>query len=80
MPTQWGRKETIIWPHHSSIYTYGAVLFGLLCTCSFLWVGFTFGTSPLQQFYTPTYVRSGTGAAFDKRDKWSARIFLNQFQ
>ena len=28
MPTtQWGRKETIIWPPHSPIYTYGAIFF-----------------------------------------------------
>jgi hypothetical protein len=24
--TQWGRKETIIWPPHSPIYTYGAIV------------------------------------------------------
>ena len=23
--TKWGRKETIIWPPHGPIYTYGAV-------------------------------------------------------
>ena len=40
MPTtQWGRKETIIWPPHSPIYSYGAIFLsivaaGLLFTCA----------------------------------------------
>ena len=28
--TKWGRKETIIWPPHSPIYTYGAVFMALV--------------------------------------------------
>jgi type IV secretory pathway TraG/TraD family ATPase VirD4 len=71
MASQWGRKETIIWPPHSPIYTYGALLLALLCAGLFLWTRFTFGSSPLQQFYTPAYIRSDVGAAFDKRDKYS---------
>ena len=27
--TKWGRKESIIWPPHSPIYTYGAVFMAL---------------------------------------------------
>jgi len=27
---EWGRKETIIWPPHGPIYTYGAIFFGLV--------------------------------------------------
>ena len=31
MPTtQWGRKETIIWPPHSPIYSYGAIFLSIV--------------------------------------------------
>ena len=51
---KWGRKESIIWPPHSPIYTYGAVFMALVLTGLFLYCRFTFGNSPLQRFYTPT--------------------------
>jgi hypothetical protein len=31
---------------------------------------FSFGQSPLQQFYTPIYARSAAGGAFNKTDKY----------
>src|SRR4029077_3381451 len=34
--TKWGRKESIIWPPHSPIYTYGAVFMALVLTGLFL--------------------------------------------
>lgn len=37
----------------------------------FVWCRFTFGQLPLQQFYTPTYLRSAAGAAFEKHDKYA---------
>ena len=70
MATQWGRKETVIWPPTSPVYTWGAAFIGLMFTCALLWVRFTFGQTTLQQFYTPAYVRSTAGAAFKKHDKY----------
>ncbi len=35
MATEWGRKETIFWPPHLPIWTYGAVLLTLVCTVLF---------------------------------------------
>jgi len=39
MTSQWGRKESVIWPPHSPIYTYGALSYvrvdRLLCVPSF---------------------------------------------
>jgi len=55
---QWGRKETIIFPPHSPIYSYGAVFLGLVLTGFFVYLRFTFGQLPLQQYYTPIYVRA----------------------
>ena len=58
MATQWGRKETVIWPPHTPIYTYGAVFMAVVLMCACVWCRFTFGTTPLMQAYTPTYLKS----------------------
>lgn len=68
--TEWGRKETIIWPPHSPIYTYGAIFLAFIITGLFLYLRFTFGQSPLQQFYTPIYARTAAGGMFSKKDKF----------
>ncbi len=59
---QWGRKETIIFPPHNPIYSYGAVFLAHL--------RFSFGQLPLQQYYTPIYVRAAAGGAVNKTDKF----------
>ncbi|MBS1799527.1 MAG: hypothetical protein JSS95_06835 [Acidobacteria bacterium] len=47
---KWGRKETIIFPSHSPVYTYGAVFFALILTGMFVYLRFSRGQTPLQQF------------------------------
>ena len=61
--TKWGRKETIIWPPRSPIYTYSALFMTVVLTGLFIYCRFSFGNSPLQRFYTPTYIRSSVGGA-----------------
>jgi hypothetical protein len=61
--TKWGRKETIIWPPHSPIYTYGAVFIAVVLTGFFIYCRFTFGNNPLQRFYMSTYIRSSVAGA-----------------
>jgi type IV secretory pathway TraG/TraD family ATPase VirD4 len=56
--THWGRRETIIWPPHNPIYTFGAVFLALIATGMFLYVHFVFALTPLQQFYLPAYVKA----------------------
>jgi type IV secretory pathway TraG/TraD family ATPase VirD4 len=68
--TQWGRKESIIFPPHSPIYTYGAVFLALVLTGCFIYLRFSYGQTPLQQFYTPIYARTATGGALNKKDKY----------
>jgi type IV secretory pathway TraG/TraD family ATPase VirD4 len=72
MPTQWGRKETVIWPPHSPIYTYGAMFVALVLTGFFLYMRFTLGSTPLQRFYTPIYLRASIASEFgkDRQDKY----------
>ena len=69
MATQWGRKETVVWPPHAPVYTYGAVMLAFLCTGAFLWAAFAAET-PLQQFYTPAYAKSAVVGQFKKEDKY----------
>ena len=56
--TTWGRKETIIWPQHRPIYTYGAIFAAIFLTALFLYGRLRFIGTPLQRFYTPVYVRT----------------------
>lgn len=68
--THWGRKETIIFPPHSPIYSYGAVFLAFVLTGCFMYLRFNFGQTPLQQFYTPIYLRSAVAGALSKTDKY----------
>ena len=70
MTSQWGRKESVIWPPHSPIYTYGALFLAVILTGCFIYLRYTYGQTLLQQFYTPTYAKTAAGAAFDKKDKY----------
>jgi len=70
MTSQWGRNESVIWPRHSPIYTYGAVFLAFVLTGCFIYLRFNFGQSPLQQFYTPIYARTAAGAVLNKKDKY----------
>ncbi len=76
MPTQWGRKETIIWPPHSPIYTYGAMFLAIVLTGAFLYMRFAFAMTPLQQFYTPIYVRTSLAAELGKTRKDKYRMLF----
>jgi len=67
---QWGRKETIIFPPHSPIYSYGAVFLAFVLTGCFLYARFDLGQTPLQQFYTPIYARAAAGGALKKKNKF----------
>ena len=67
----WGRKETLIFPPHSPIYTYGAVFFAVILTGLFAYLRFTFGNTPLQRFYTPIYIRSSVAGSVSARDRKS---------
>ena len=56
--TNWGRKETIIWPPHKPIYTFGAVFLAVILTGLFVYLRFAFALSPLEQFYLPHYIKA----------------------
>jgi hypothetical protein len=71
MPTtQWGRKETIIFPPHSPIYTYGAIFLAVVATGLFVYLRFSFALTPLQQFYLPYYLRTQVAGTMHKIGKY----------
>lgn len=74
--TKWGRKETIIWPPRSPIYTYGAVFLAVVLTGLFFYCRFRFGNSPLQRFYTPTYIRSSVAGAIGTSRRGNYRMLM----
>jgi hypothetical protein len=76
MPTQWGRKETIIWPPHSPIYTYGAIFVAFILTGLFVYCRFAISETPLQQFYTPIYLRSSLASQLGKTRKDKYRMLF----
>jgi len=74
--TKWGRKETMIWPPHSPIYTYGAVFIACVLTGLFLYCRFSFGNNSLQRFYTPIYIRSSIAGAIGAGRQDSYRMLM----
>src|SRR6266702_739607 len=61
--TTWGRKETIIWPRHMPIYTYGLAFVVVASTFVALCIRIHVG-APLQRYYLPTYERTSAIGAF----------------
>ena len=61
--TSWGRKETIIWPRHAPIYTYGLVfsigLLTFIAVCIRIHLA-----APLQRYYLPVYERTSAIGTF----------------
>ena len=70
MATEWGRKETIIWPPHVPIWTYSAVLLTLLCTVVFGWERLI-GLSILERSYSSDYIRAEVGQLFKQHGDYS---------
>jgi hypothetical protein len=55
---QWGRRESLIWPPHGYLYTWGTFLLALVATGIFVWLRFQNGLQPLEQYYLPYLLRS----------------------
>jgi type IV secretory pathway TraG/TraD family ATPase VirD4 len=74
--TTWGRKETIIWPQHRPIYTYGAIFTAIVLTLLFLYGRLCLMGTPLQRFYTPIYVRTSFLGSFIKTHRSLYRMLF----
>jgi Type IV secretion-system coupling protein DNA-binding domain len=76
--TNWGRKETIIWPPHSPIYTFGAVFLALILTGLFMYLRFAFALSPLEQFYLPLYIKTAIAPSLRSSGKYQMLLLSDR--
>ncbi len=70
MASEWGRRETIIWPPHIPVWTYSAVFLALVCTVFFGWERLI-GMTVLERSYSADYMRSEVGQLFHQHGKYS---------
>ena len=73
--TTWGRKETIIWPRHMPVYTYGIVFLTVVLTFVGVCVRIHLG-APLQRYYFPVYERASAFGALFPAHRSSYRLLL----
>lgn len=73
--TTWGRKETIIWPRHVPIYTYGTIFLAVVVMFVGVCVRIRLGT-PLQRYYLPVYERASAIGAFSPTHRSSYRMLF----
>ena len=76
--TNWGRKETIIWPPHSPIYTFGAVFLAVILTGLFVYLRFAFALSPLEQFYLPLYIKTSIAPSLRSSGKYQMLLLSDR--
>jgi hypothetical protein len=76
--TNWGRKETIIWPPHSPIYTFGAVFLALILTGLFVYLRFAFALSALERFYLPLYVKTSIAPSLRPSGKYQMLLMSDR--
>ena len=75
--TTWGRKETIIWPRHVPIYTYGTICLVVVVLFVGVCVRIHLGT-PLQRYFLPVYERaSAFGALFPAHRSTYRLLFVS---
>ena len=76
--TNWGRKETIIWPPHKPIYTFGAAFLAVILTGLFVYLHFAFVLTPLQQFDLPIYIKATIVASIRQSGKYQLLLMADK--
>ena len=69
MASQWGRKETVIWPPQIPIYTYGVLLLTIPITLTLLF-GLYMTKTFLARNYTGAYIKSAAGSQFHRHGSY----------
>ncbi len=73
----WGRKETIVWPPHKPIYTFGAIFLALIATGFFVYMRFAFALNPLERFYLPAYIKTCVVPSIRSSGKYRVLLISN---
>ena len=68
--TEWGRRETIVWPPHAPIYTMTAIVCCLLFTLSACWLHLRWFQTAMQRTYALPYLQSSIGALFKQKGRY----------
>jgi len=69
MVTQWGRKETVIWPPQVPIFTYAVLLAAMPIALTLLFT--VYRMKPfLARNYTGAFIQSTVGAEFNRHDSY----------
>ncbi len=75
--SKWGRKETIVWPPHQPIYTFGAVFLAVVAAGLFVYLRFAFALSPLERFYLPVYIKTSIVPSVRSSGKYEVLLIAN---
>jgi hypothetical protein len=67
---RWGRERAWIWPPRGFYYTEGAIFVALLLAGFLIYLRFSFGLSPLEQYYLPYYLRTETVGTLHPSDEY----------
>jgi len=73
--TTWGRKETIIWPRHIPIHTYGLAFAVVVLTFVAVCIRIRAAT-PLQRYYLPVYERTSAIGVFTATHRSNYRMLF----
>jgi type IV secretory pathway TraG/TraD family ATPase VirD4 len=69
MASQWGRRETVIWPPQVPIYTYGVLILAVPIVITLLFG--LYMTKPfLARNYTGAYIKSTVGSEFNRHESY----------
>jgi len=77
MSSRWGRKESVVWPPHKPIYTWGAAFLALVLTGLFCYVHFMWALTPLQRFYLPECLRASLIPSFRPAAKYRVLLVVD---
>ena len=72
------RKETIIWPPHKPIYTFGAAFLAVILTGLFVYLRFAFVLTPLQQFDLPIYIKAAIVESIRRSGKYQLLLMADK--
>src|SRR5579875_3682516 len=73
--TAWGRKETLIWPRHAPVYTYGVAFAVAVLTFAALCIRIHLA-APLQRYYLPVYERTSAIGTFMASHRSDYRVLF----
>ncbi len=73
--TNWGRKESIVWPRHMPVYTYSAFFLSAFLTFVFVCTRIHLA-APLQRYYLPIFERTSAFAQFAPKHRSDYRMLF----